>query len=270
MKTYDHVYLSPHFDDAALSCGGAIHQQRRAGEAVLVITICAAPPDPGEALSPFAQKVHAAMGDPDDLIAARLREDQAAMERLGVEAVWLGFQDAIYRQSGDESGWLYTSIAEAFGPVHPDAQGRAEAIAAAVRENEPGGPQTTLYAPLTVGRHVDHQLAHQAAWMLREQGWQVVFYEDYPYADLAFRLPFDEENTASLKATLAAFQALYLTPRVVRLSEDDVQARIDSVRAYHSQVPLLFGDEAMMAARVRAYTQSIDGQGPAERFWIPG
>ena len=37
-----HVYLSPHLDDAVLSCGGAIHRAGAAGEAVLVITVFAA------------------------------------------------------------------------------------------------------------------------------------------------------------------------------------------------------------------------------------
>ncbi len=270
MPTYDHIYLSPHFDDAALSCGGAIYQQRRAGEAVLVVTICAASPEPGEALSSFAQAFHTAMGTPDDLVATRRREDQAAMARLGVEVTGLGFQDSIYRKTVDGSGWLYTSIPEIFGSVHPNDHALAEAIAAAVRDNAPGGPHATLYAPLTVGRHVDHQLAHQAAWMLREQGWRVFFYEDFPYADPAYRLPFGKDNPATLEATLAALQTARLTPHIVRLAEDDVQARIDSVRAYRSQMPMLFGDDATMAARVQAYTEQIDGQGPAERVWIPG
>lgn len=270
VKPYDHVYLSPHFDDAALSCGGAIYQQRRAGEAVLVVTICAAPPEPAAPLSSYARAFHEAMGTLDDLVAMRRREDQAALERLGVDAVWLDFQDSIYRRPPGGNGWFYTSIAGVFGSVHPDDRPLADAIAAAIRAHAPGGSQTTLYAPLTVGGHVDHQLAHQAAWMLREQGWRVVFYEEYPYADPAYRLPFGVENAATLKATLATLQAARLAPHIVRLSDDAVQARIDSVRAYRSQVPLLFGDDATMVARLRAYTMEVDGQGPAERFWVPG
>ena len=32
----DHLYLSPHFDDAALSCGGQIATWTAAGQSVLV------------------------------------------------------------------------------------------------------------------------------------------------------------------------------------------------------------------------------------------
>ena len=41
---YRHVYLSPHFDDAALSLGGTLARQVAAGERVLVVTVCSAPP----------------------------------------------------------------------------------------------------------------------------------------------------------------------------------------------------------------------------------
>ena len=270
MKTYDHIYLSPHFDDASLSCGGAIHQQVRAGQRVLVVTICSAAPAHGEALSPFAQKIHGAMGEADDVVAMRQREDRAAIDRLGAELVWLDFQDAIYRGSDGEDGWYYSSIAEVFGSIHPGECDWHEAIAAALNEQAPRGPETTLYAPLTVGGHVDHQHAHRAAWRLREQGWRIVFYEDYPYTDAAYRLPFDEENTVTLDVVLTSLQSARLTPRIVRLSDNDVQARIDSVRAYGSQVPMLFGDEATMAAYLRAYATHVDGQGMAERYWVAG
>jgi LmbE family N-acetylglucosaminyl deacetylase len=182
--------------------------------------------------------------------------------------VWLDFQDAVYRRSDDR--WLYTSLTGVFGPIHAEEEARPEAIAAAVRRVAAPGAGATLYAPLTVGGHVDHRHAHRAARLLRAQGWRVVFYEDYPYADPAYRLPFGEENKATLAVTLEALAARNLAPRVLRLSEDDMQARIDSVRVYRSQVPLLFGDEASMAERLRAYAVQVGGEGPAERFWVPG
>ncbi len=38
---YKHIYLSPHYDDAALSCGGSIHKQATQQEPVAVITVFA-------------------------------------------------------------------------------------------------------------------------------------------------------------------------------------------------------------------------------------
>jgi len=267
MKPYDHVYLSPHFDDAVFSCGGAIHQQRRRGEAVLVVTVCAAVPDATLSFSSVAERLHALMGSPEEVVALRRAEDRAALARLGADGLWLGVTDCIYRRAGRGS-WYYTSLPEVFGRVHPGDEALAAEIATAVQEKVAGGPQTTLYAPLTVGGHVDHQVVHRAARVLRAHGWRVVFFEDYPYAEPDHPHPLDPANTSTLAATVAAWPSL--APRSIRLSEDDMQAKIDGAGAYRSQVAMLFGDEEALAGRLRAYALHACGSYPAERFWIPG
>jgi LmbE family N-acetylglucosaminyl deacetylase len=47
------IYLSPHFDDAVLSCGGLIFEQARQGIPIEIWTIFAGNPPPGP-LSMFA------------------------------------------------------------------------------------------------------------------------------------------------------------------------------------------------------------------------
>jgi len=55
------IYLSPHLDDAALSCGGLLWEQSQAGDEVAVWSICAGDPPPGR-LSPFARSLQARWG----------------------------------------------------------------------------------------------------------------------------------------------------------------------------------------------------------------
>lgn len=270
METYDHVYLSPHFDDAVFSCGGAIHQQCQNGQAVLVVTFCAAMPDPGEPLSPLAERFHAWMGHPADVVAARRREDRAALAIVGAEGLWLDFKDCIYRGRSCEHLWHYTSIREVFGRIHPNERTLAEVMAVAVNERVSIGSKTTIYAPLGVGNHVDHQLTHCAAWVLHAQQGRLVLYEDYPYADPDRPHPIDESIASSPASTLAATAATLLAPRFVHLSEADLQAKIDGVRAYRSQLAMLFGEEAAIPSRLRTYASRHDPYRLAERFWIPG
>ena len=59
---YRHIYLSPHLDDAALSCGGGIAAQRAAGERVLVVTFCTGAPAPDMQFSDLAQEFHRKWG----------------------------------------------------------------------------------------------------------------------------------------------------------------------------------------------------------------
>ncbi|NUN97629.1 MAG: PIG-L family deacetylase [Candidatus Omnitrophica bacterium] len=104
--SYPHIYLSPHYDDASLSCGGAIHLQAQAGQAVLVVTICAAPPPSGEPLSPFAQSLHRTWGNPADVIATREAEDRASLAILGADYLRLNFNDfrAPLISAGEQTG----------------------------------------------------------------------------------------------------------------------------------------------------------------------
>lgn len=259
-KIHQHIYLSPHYDDAALSCGGTIHQQSQSGESVLVMTICAAPPPAHESLSPFAEALHQSWGDPDNAVAARQAEDQASMKILGADYVRLGFTDCIYRGIPEKGVWFYNNDDELFGQIHPNDLRLADKIAEAVIELVAGEKELVVYAPLTVGNHVDHQLTHTAARQLQQRGWNVVFYEDYPYVD-----------GANLNDTLARLTQAdeSLQPQLQIFSEGNLQAKINSIRAYASQLEILFDSEAEMKNRVRAYALHVGEGQLAERIWLP-
>src|SRR2546421_13050558 len=86
---YDHIYLSPHLDDVALSCGGAVAHDVEMGMRILVVTICTAVPAPEAQFSSFVQEMHGRWGlAPSKVVTARLDEDLQAMELLGVDSYW--------------------------------------------------------------------------------------------------------------------------------------------------------------------------------------
>ena len=59
MRThYDAIYLAPHLDDAALSCGGQIYQLTAVGKQVLIVTIIAGDPPQNVVYSDFARELH--------------------------------------------------------------------------------------------------------------------------------------------------------------------------------------------------------------------
>src|SRR5438876_1587513 len=85
---WNHVFVEPHFDDVALSCGGTVHALASRGERVLVVTVFAGNPGVGTRVTDFAAGQHARWGDALDPIAARLAEQEAAMAVLGAD--WRG------------------------------------------------------------------------------------------------------------------------------------------------------------------------------------
>jgi LmbE family N-acetylglucosaminyl deacetylase len=247
-----HLILSPHLDDAALSCGGAIHRWAAAGEPVLVVSVMTADPPPGDP-SPYAAYQHGRWDlPPREAYAARRAEDRAALERLGAGWAHLALVDCIYRRG--PGGPYYSSDEELFGAVHPEDAGLVkilrEQFAALARA---GAGELAVYAPLGLGNHVDHQLVRQAA-----EGWrgdEIVYYEDYPYAETV-----DPDANPG-----------QLAPWVIPLDEADLSARIEAVACYRSQMAVLFGDRDRMAARIRAHAGRLAPPGCAggERFWRP-
>lgn len=249
--TYQHVYLSPHLDDAVLSCGGAIALRRAAGERVLVVTLCSAAPDPAGPFSELAQQFHRDWAlSPEEVVAARLREEKVAMQRIGADYFWAGMLDAIYRYPQ-----AYDSRDALFGTPAPDDPllPMLQQFIGALRNRV---PNATLYAPLGIGYHVDHQITYAAT--LDSAGGKVAFYEDFPYVARA----------GALDRRLAAL-ANGLHNRAIPIDTTLTQ-KISAVSAYASQLAELFGGDEAMARSVANYAQGVraDSGNYAERLWL--
>ena len=227
---FDALYLSPHFDDAVLSCGAQIWDRTARGEKVVVVTVCAAPPPGPEGLSPFAFQLHqrwSRFGEFD-----RAREDWQAVARLGAETYHLRFHDCIYRRS-PVGAWLYQSETAIFGEVSPHESSLVGEIAEAfaritIRAN------AAIFIPCGIGNHVDHQFTRLAAekW-LGPEGGSFQYYADYPYAE-----------TASGGAE-------------VPVSDEGRRQKIEAIRAYQSQLSTFWADDAVMVARVSQWVERM-------------
>jgi len=250
------VYLSPHLDDAVLSCGGAITAAVAHGEQVLVLTVCAGAPTPEAPLTPFARSVLARIGHPTpaESMQARRSEDEAAARCVGADTFWLDDLDAIYRDA------TYDTEAALFAAPAPGdrlAESLQEELGALLER----WPDAVLYAPLGIGEHIDHQLAHAAAAALAAAGHRVTFYEDFPY------VAWDPSALERRLAHLGGRDAF--TAEIVPLDEAALERRIAGIACYASQLGLLFGDAQSMARTVTAHAASLASPaGPhGERVW---
>lgn len=255
-----HVYLSPHLDDAVLSCGGAIHRATAAGEAVLVITVCAAEAEAGQALSPFARSQHDYWGNPPRPMTLRRAEDAAALALLGAEFLHLDYLDAVYRtDSGGQ--WIYVDLATLMGEIQP-ADPLGQDGVSCLADLVPADDRTVVYAPLGVGRHVDHQIVHAAARQLLDRGSRLAFYEDYPYA----------EQAGAVETALNSAGATGWRIENIPLDGANVAAKVSALSYYRSQLPMLFGGAEAMPNRVWAFAAAHPSEsdtGLGERLWWP-
>lgn len=149
------LILSPHLDDAVLSCPTFI--QRFPGR-VIVCNI-------------FSQGSKAAQKE----YRARRREELRAAELLSIETLALDELDAPFRSEKFQtlSGILFSKTAE-----DRVVQARLVRQLRSLRESL-GASQ--VFAPLAAGNHVDHRLTRDAALQAFEPA-DLRFYEDRPYS----------------------------------------------------------------------------------------
>jgi LmbE family N-acetylglucosaminyl deacetylase len=234
-----HIYLSPHLDDAVLSCGGLIAQQVASGEEVTVFTVCAGDAPVGE-LTPYAYELHRRWGGAGSPVAARRAEDLVACGRLGASVVHYPLGDAIYRR-GPAGQALYPDAVAIFGALHPDEETRIEELAAGLRSSLP--PVAEVYAPLALGGHVDHRLTRRAAERLERSIW---YYRDLPY-DLHDGQPPDGlpvPGAGEMRFPLAS---------------EEIDAWTAAAGEYHSQLTTFWTTFDVMAADLREYHDARGG-----------
>ncbi|MBP7274729.1 MAG: PIG-L family deacetylase [Kiritimatiellae bacterium] len=239
---YDAIYLSPHLDDAVLSCGGAICARVRRGESVLVATLAAG--DAPRVLSELAQSLHAQWGVGPDA-SLRREEDQNACRRLGAE-VWHGATpDCIYRVNPEDGVPLYRQLSDVFSRPHP-----ADRAWAAWRDQIRALPEAdAVVAPLGVGGHVDHILLRRAAE--EACGSTLLYYEDFPYA------------SRFLAVRRRIMFGRGWVPAVWELSDEDLLARCEASALYSSQVDMMVGGVRRLEMKIRSYVRRRGG----ERIW---
>lgn len=248
MRThYDAVYLAPHLDDAALSCGGQIWQETAVGRHILIVTIMAGDPPAAAVRSDFVRELHARWQLPANAEALRRQEDAAACRLLGADYQHWPVPDCIYRTHPETDSLLYPDWESVITAVHPAETALIEALAAQMAALPTAG---RVVAPLGVGCHADHLITRRAAELCF--GAALWYYEDFPYVREAGAL------TAVIPPHTNQWQA-----QVISLSAAALSAKANAIAAYVSQVSTFFKDPQDLADQLQTYARTVGG----ERLW---
>ena len=261
MRPTRHLFLSPHYDDIPLSTGATVRRLADRGVTPETLVVFGSEPDREQPLSTFAQRMHEVWGlTADQVIASRYAEESAAATVLGAKSRVLSFRDAIYR------GHVYLSDDDLFGAPTAAESSLPREIVATLPLGESPDPGTRIYAPLAVGKHVDHQLVHQAAKDLALNGWEVWFYEDIPYALKPHAL---EDRLVAIAAA-----GTRLEPAAAIPAEVVWDRKIDAILCYPSQLETVFQQYVGVGTTRREISDALSnyaidaGDGiVAEKFW---
>ncbi len=184
-RHYDHVYVSPHFDDVAASCSGRIFKQLDQGESVLIVTVFSAPATHGSIT--FSNALKSILN-----YKRRRQEDCTAMQRMGVDYLWLEHPEFLFR---NQKPWAR------YWPHYRATPSNKILYDKLIRELHEICRQTdcaNLILPLGIGQHMDHQILFQAGITLlhgKNCTCRILFYEETPYALFPFLLTYRLKKT---------------------------------------------------------------------------
>ncbi len=211
------VVVGAHLDDAVLSCGELISGL---GD-VAVVTVFAGEPRSGQPLTDWDRGC--GFASEDEVMAARVAEDERALAVVGATAVRLAFPDEQYRD-----GLTILTAGEV-----------GEALLAVVRNLVAGA----VVFPIGIG-HGDHRLAASAALWACSQAPELEWfaYQDLPYG-------YEDDVTDELIERLERFQ-----PEAVWFPGiGDKTLKEAAVDCYASQLKALGDDRRSLALKPERY-----------------
>ncbi|MCG3259602.1 MAG: PIG-L family deacetylase [Candidatus Heimdallarchaeota archaeon] len=139
-----HIFLSPHLDDAVASCGGTIAKLVYEREDVLVVTIYTRQPDL-KSLSKKFQKFA--------IYDQRKKEEQVALDKLSADYKWLDIEERAYRTPliKKPTDVFKINLSEGLKQFINISEIQAE-LEKIFEKN----PKSKIYSPLGIGNHFDH------------------------------------------------------------------------------------------------------------------
>ncbi|MHC3908533.1 hypothetical protein ACMZ4X_01755 [Achromobacter marplatensis] len=193
------LVVSPHYDDAILSCGGWLS----VCPGSIVVTVCTGPADAPDRLTDWDRRC--GFSSAAQAMASRQQENQRALSMIECRGLDLDLQDSQYRDAPDEDRSLMTErLFHAVASLAPDV----------------------VVIPLGLF-HGDHVRVGDAGLMIREATPGVAWfaYEDIPYRSYPGLM---QERLVQLHA-----RGIAVTPHPYAV-DADAKARL--ISAYASQL----------------------------------
>ena len=236
LKTKTALFISPHLDDAAFSCGGTLLELSTKGWQIVLCTIfTASVPDPiGFALSCQTDK-----GLPPDVDYMKIRrgEDLEFARLTGIaHPIHLNFAEAPHRG--------YLSAPQLFAGIKGGDEVWREVSVELTKVRSEFEP-ALIFAPQGIGNHVDHLHTIKAV-IDSDFADKTIWYQDTPYI-----IRYPEALPSSLLPVNLAVRAVDFSARL--------EQKIAACGAYQTQIGFQFGGAADLSQSFRKFHLKTTG-----------
>lgn len=224
------LILSPHLDDAVLSCGDLIDKYVKKNYNVDILTIFSKNVDDSK-LSDAAKIFHSNCFIRHDAMEYRKQEDKNAGMFLKCNNFYLDFKECLYRR--DKKGFLYPNLNNIYHLESKREQKNLDKLIKKLKKliND----YDTVIAPLGLGNHADHLIVNYAINCLRNEiKGQLLFYEEVAYVCYYYR-----DNKISNWGSNMKY-------KLIEVCDSNFDKKINAILLYRSQLNILWNNYNQM------------------------
>ncbi len=226
--------ISPHPDDAALSCGGFL--RCLSGVEITLLTCFS-----HSIYAPFAGETPLTV---ESVHMIRSSEDEEYAHRINASRLDLELQDVSLRYS-DYSDWLQEK------PKLDETFSKLTHLIVDVLSLK---SYALILSPLAIGQHVDHYFVREAVRQIGLSHYQVLFYEDLPYGT----------RIGGVKAAFDYARKVFPLGTCMNINITEfVKMKIADIGVYKSQI---YSKDLRDVVEYAAELGGIDSY--AERMWF--
>jgi LmbE family N-acetylglucosaminyl deacetylase len=243
------LIVSPHLDDAVLSCGDLINKLINDNNIVDVITVFSKD-EKKENLSDAAKKFHSNCFLPSNPMIERKKEDRKAHNYLKCKSHYMDYLECLYRKHDNKH--LYPDLNNIYHLEDNDKKiiKDVEKSLSKIINN-----YDIILAPLGLGGHADHLVCNKAINNIKNiiKG-KLYFYEEVAYVCYYYR---DNEKSNWGKG---------LKNMLIEIRDDNFNKKINSILMYRSQLNILWSDYNQMYNDLDSFSKKYD-KNRSVRLW---
>lgn len=221
------LIISPHLDDAVLSCGDLIHKLHNEDNIIDVVTVFSRD---AKFLSSAAIRFHSNCFLPNTPMKHRKQEDKKAHKLLHCGSMYLNLLECLYRKNNNE--FLYPDLDNIY---HLEDNDKYIIKCVEKKLLKIINNYDIVLAPMGLGGHADHLVCNKAINNIRSQiNGELYFYEEVAYVCYYYR-EYDKSNWGD-----------GFNYKLIELSEEDYISKINAILLYRSQLNILWNNYEQM------------------------